>query len=100
MEEKTMITRNDVTQAFNRHSKNAIERLFDCVEACQNKGDYILQYWNEKVMIYDTTTGWFISWYKLTHIGRALNTNIDDVLVLNYFVDDLIGNIGEHNERN
>lgn len=41
---------------------------------------------NAMVYIIDTETGFFIGWYKLSHIGRSLSTNIMDLNDLNEFL--------------
>lgn len=44
-------------------------------------------------MVLDKTTGEFISWYKINHIGRSLNLimipNKDETLRIKYFLKDL-----------
>lgn len=41
---------------------------------------------NSMTYIIDTETGFFIGWYKLTHIGRSLSTNIKNLNDLNEFL--------------
>lgn len=41
---------------------------------------------NAMTYIIDTETGFFIGWYKLSHIGRSLSTNIKNLNDLNEFL--------------
>lgn len=42
------------------------------------------------VLLLDTETGLYIRWYKLTHIGRDLYTNIGDKKQLEIFLTELL----------
>lgn len=42
------------------------------------------------VLLLDTTTGLYIKWYKLTHIGRDINTNIESIKDLEIFLTELL----------
>lgn len=42
------------------------------------------------VLLLDTETGLYIRWYKLTHIGRDLYTNIENKKQLEMFLTELI----------
>ena len=42
------------------------------------------------VLLLDTETGLFIKWYKLTHIGRDLYTNIENKKQLEIFLTELL----------
>lgn len=42
------------------------------------------------VLLLDTETGLYIRWYKLTHIGRDLNTNIENKKQLEIFLTELL----------
>lgn len=42
------------------------------------------------VLLLDTETGLFIRWYKLTHIGRDLYTNIGNEKQLEIFLTELL----------
>lgn len=45
---------------------------------------------NGDVLLLDTTTGLFVKWYKLTHIGRDLDTNIKSKEELEMFLTELL----------
>lgn len=42
------------------------------------------------VLLLDTETGLYIRWYKLTHIGRDLYTNIENKKQLEIFLTELL----------
>lgn len=87
MDTATEITRELFVNAYSEVlSKEYYEKLLDSVEACENKNGWIMQYHNDTVLIYDTATDEYISWYKITHIGRSLNTNINTVYDLKAFL--------------
>jgi len=76
-----------VKETFN---KEQYEKLLDFIEECRNKDGWILQYHNETVLIYDTATDRYISWYKIVHLGRSLNTNINTVYDLRSFLKQIM----------
>lgn len=63
--------------------------LLDIIERSENSQGFIIQYVNQTVLIYNTYTDKFCSWYKLSHIGRALITNIQNREELEEFINDL-----------
>lgn len=87
-----MITRDDITHSFDRYEYNSIDVLLDIIESNKNRSYYILQYVNETVLIYDTSEGKYLTWYKITHIGRSFTTNIETVEELDAFIDELMCN--------
>lgn len=70
-----------------------IYNLLDIIEQSKNSDGFIIQYLNETVLIYNTYTDKYCSWYKLTHLGRALMTNIESRQELEDFLVDLKGEI-------
>ena len=85
-----MISRYDVEQSFARYNKEDINIIFDAIETCTNKGDYILQYWGGTVLIYDISTDLYLTWVDITHIGQCITTNITNTSALNEILDDLL----------
>lgn len=41
---------------------------------------------NSDVLILDSETQYFVLWYKLSHVGRCLETNIPDETTLKTFI--------------
>lgn len=72
---------------------DTLDKLFDLLESGTNIDHFILQYVNETALIYDTSTDYYISWYKLTHIGRCLQTNLNDIARFDLFMEDLIDTV-------
>lgn len=72
------MTREEVRKAYDWLTDEEQERLLTKIEASCSTNEIIVQYLNETVLIYDTTTDYYLSWYKLAHIGRSLCTNIPD----------------------
>ena len=71
--------------------------LYDQLEACKNVDDYIIQYFNETVLIYDTSTDLYLSWYKLTHIGRCFKTNIINIAITGIAFDIFVAKLKPNN---
>lgn len=86
-----MISREILTNMFNNLNYEQQDKLLDLIEYGQNKDGYIFQYHNETALIYDTYNDNFISWYKLTHIGRSIQTNITDIRTLDLLFEELKG---------
>ena len=85
-----MITRDELTRVIdNNLSYLELDRMLDLIESNDDREQFILHYYNETVLIYDTSTDYYISWYKITHIGRSLHTNITDIAILDMFIMDL-----------
>ena len=86
------ITREQFSEAVENIFGVRLEKFLDVIELSKNNNDWIIQYYNETVLLYDTNSDLFVSWYKLTHIGRAIVSNIDSVetlyVFLNQFMDD------------
>lgn len=80
------IITNTFTSMFNDIE---MDYLFDRIEMCKNTDQFIIQYVNETVLLYDTSSDLYLSWYKLTHIGRAYHTNILDLVALQNFLTEL-----------
>ena len=76
-------------ELFNKYFGDVFDEIFDIIETGDNKDDYIIQYFNETVLIYDTCTDLYISWYKLTHVGRGLVTNIKCIEDMDTFLQIL-----------
>lgn len=84
------MTREEVAKAYNLLTDEEQEKLLYKIEVSCNTEDIIVQYLNSTVLIYDTINDYFLSWYKLTHIGRSLNTNITDVDTVYYLFQEII----------
>lgn len=84
---------NILYTTFN-HSE--LEILLDVIERRENTKVFIIDYLNETVLIYDTVDDLYITWYKLTHIGRDIATNIPDVETLEHFIYELYAQIFEY----
>ena len=91
---KTILTREVFSDYIkNNVSDKILDKLFDLMETCTNIDYFILQYVNETALIYDTTNDYYISWYKLTHIGRDIHSNIPNMKYFEEVMDDLIDSV-------
>lgn len=66
-----------------------LDKLLDRIYECKNTDEFIIQYVNETVLLYNTTNDLYLTWYKLNHLGRCFLTNIKDITELNIFLKDL-----------
>ena len=87
------ITREDLTHAIkNVYGRNDLTAFLDDVEfGGPTKRFSVFCTLGESVgsgdiLILDNETNNFISWYKLTHIGRDLHTNINSINDLEEFI--------------
>lgn len=92
-----MIERADISKYFDKLSDNMLDKILDRIEQSKNTNGFIIQYVNDTVLIYNTYTDYYISWYKLTHIGRALQSNITRYNDFLLFMNELIEDIEEDN---
>lgn len=92
------MTREILTNIFDKIDYCKINILFDLIEANTDIDGFIFHYYNETVLIYNTYNDKYISWYKLTHIGRALNTNINSIDEMENFIEDIMSTIDEENK--
>lgn len=83
-----IITRDIINNEIENLFPN-IDNLLDRIVYGQNTTCHILQYVNQTVLIYDTITDYYLSWYKLTHIGRAYHTNLESKTQLRMFLECL-----------
>lgn len=91
------MTRDDISEAFSVvfDTEDKKDKIFDRLTECKNSGGFIVQYWNEEVVIYNTYDGQFLNWYKLGHVGRCFHTNMTSYEELIEFFKDLYEDIME-----
>ena len=70
-----------------------VDLLFEWLESGKNTDGFIIQYLNETVLIYNTYNDTYLTWYKLTHVGRAFTTNIESSKQLLIFFNELFEDI-------
>lgn len=95
------ITRDDISKAFEAvfDTEDKKDKVFDRLTECKNGNEFIIQYWNEEVVIYNTYNGHFLNWYKLGHVGRCFHTNMNRFDELIDFFTDLYNDITEENNK-
>lgn len=95
-----MITREIFSDMLNNKIPyEYIDFLLDLMETNTNTEEFILAYQNESALIWNTRTYSYISWYKLTHIGRFIQTNVKDIVELDIFLDELLEDLIDAKER-
>lgn len=89
-----MITREDICTAISTAYNGNYELFLDDFEStdeiafkeynfiCATSND---SGFNGECIIIDTCSHLYLNWYKETHIGRCLKTNISDIDTLNRF---------------
>lgn len=90
-----MITREDLCRAVEKFYTFDkcfhVDKFFDDVEEDCTRRFNVFCTINEStgngnILILDTETHQYISWYKLTHLGRDLHSNITNVTDLESFI--------------
>lgn len=90
-----MITREDLCRAVEKFytfdNFFNVDMFFDDVENDCTRRFSVFCTINESsgngnILILDTETHQYISWYKLTHLGRDLHTNISNINDLESFI--------------
>lgn len=77
----TSITREQFTLAFKKYFGNNPDKLFREILKGFTTTNYKCFYYDETVYIVDLCNEELITWYKISHIGRALKITKDDATI-------------------
>ena len=74
---------SNIENIFSIDNKNAIDVFLDIVEENCVPGYDMIKH-DDEIYIIDREHCQYINWYKLTHIGRDLHTNMSDDEIIEF----------------